>query len=409
MKSRLFGPTHSQPFAQRGISLVEALVAFLVMAIGMLAIIGIQATLRFNSDAAKQRSEAVRLAQAEIERMRAFSVLPVTNGATSYTGIVPLAQHVIAGVTNANTQYNLTTILPATNTPAMQQVQVTVTWADRQGADQRVTLTTAIAGIDPALSGYLGLVANGQPLNDARGRSGGRLPFPVKDLGDGTSVYKPAASGNVAWIFNNLSGVVTSRCTVPIASTTQSLTVNDFVTCTTVTGFTVGGSVRFAQNRPGPLTAADAEFPDSPQMPTSMLVDPENGPNVFLGSECFTADPISATQSYLSYVCLVLTSGVLEPRQWSGRVTAIPISWSYGDTASTYKLCRYSADYDGLNGITNEEHPDIYSAVSINLTNQNFLVIRGSLTCPTDVAADPEQGDLVNSNTMQAEPRPAAT
>ena len=45
-----------------------------VMAFGMMAIVGLQTTLRLNSDIAKQRSEAVRIAEEAIEEWRAFSV-----------------------------------------------------------------------------------------------------------------------------------------------------------------------------------------------------------------------------------------------------------------------------------------------------------------------------------------------
>jgi len=41
-----------------------------------------------------------------------------------------------------------------------------------------------------------------------------------------------------------------------------------------------------------------------------------------------------------------------------------------------------------------------------NLTNQNFVVISARKHCPTDVPADPANGDLVNSNTLQHQPRP---
>ncbi|MBL0296205.1 MAG: prepilin-type N-terminal cleavage/methylation domain-containing protein [Betaproteobacteria bacterium] len=72
----------------RGVSLVEALVALAVMAFGMLGLIGVQSTLRLNGDTAKQRSEAVRIAQSRLDDLRAFSVLPVTAGASAYADIV---------------------------------------------------------------------------------------------------------------------------------------------------------------------------------------------------------------------------------------------------------------------------------------------------------------------------------
>ena len=48
----------------RGVSLIEAIVAMAVMAFGMVAIVGLQGTLRQNSDIAKQRSEVERQGRA---------------------------------------------------------------------------------------------------------------------------------------------------------------------------------------------------------------------------------------------------------------------------------------------------------------------------------------------------------
>ena len=59
----------------RGVSLIEALVALAVMAFGLLGVVGMQATLRFNADVSRQRAEAVRMAQEQMENMRSFGVL----------------------------------------------------------------------------------------------------------------------------------------------------------------------------------------------------------------------------------------------------------------------------------------------------------------------------------------------
>lgn len=52
----------------RGVSLVEALVALLVMSFGMVALVGILSNLRRSEDLARQRGEAQRIAQAEIAK-----------------------------------------------------------------------------------------------------------------------------------------------------------------------------------------------------------------------------------------------------------------------------------------------------------------------------------------------------
>jgi Tfp pilus assembly protein PilV len=56
----------------RGVSLVEALVSLAVMSFGMLGVVGVQATLRYNAEVSKQRSEAVRIGQEEMESLRSF-------------------------------------------------------------------------------------------------------------------------------------------------------------------------------------------------------------------------------------------------------------------------------------------------------------------------------------------------
>ena len=58
-----------------------------VMAFGMMAIVGLQTTLRQNSDIAKQRSEAVRIAEEAIEQWRAFSAIETTAGHKAYDDI----------------------------------------------------------------------------------------------------------------------------------------------------------------------------------------------------------------------------------------------------------------------------------------------------------------------------------
>src|SRR4051794_6693571 len=71
----------------RGVSLVEAMVALAVMAFGMLAVVGVQSTLRLNGDIAKQRSEATRLAQETLETYRSFTSLDVGPADKTWNGI----------------------------------------------------------------------------------------------------------------------------------------------------------------------------------------------------------------------------------------------------------------------------------------------------------------------------------
>ena len=81
---------HALPRRTRdaGFTLVEALIALLVLAFGMLAVAGLQTTLAHNADVARQRTEATRLAQARVEALRAYQQVGAASGAASYADIV---------------------------------------------------------------------------------------------------------------------------------------------------------------------------------------------------------------------------------------------------------------------------------------------------------------------------------
>jgi hypothetical protein len=69
-----------------------------------------------------------------------------------------------------------------------------------------------------------------------------------------------------------------------------------------------------------------------------------------------------------------------------------------------FNICRYSADYDGDKAIANAEHPLDYAGVTTALTNQNFLIVNGSVSCPVGHAANPGQGVFSNTATLIHQP-----
>jgi hypothetical protein len=63
-------------------------------------------------------------------------------------------------------------------------------------------------------------------------------------------------------------------------------------------------------------------------------------------------------------------------------------------------VCRFTGDYVIDNAMSNTEHPLHYRGVTGALDNQNYLVIDGNQTCPTDSKIDPINSDYVNTHTL---------
>ena len=96
--------------SQRGVSLIEALVAMAVMAFGTLGVLGVQTTLRLNADIAKQRNEAVRIGQETIEAARSFELVRSDDAnIDTWAGIVDAVVDPVLGYTVANTSYRVET------------------------------------------------------------------------------------------------------------------------------------------------------------------------------------------------------------------------------------------------------------------------------------------------------------
>jgi hypothetical protein len=93
---------------------------------------------------------------------------------------------------------------------------------------------------------------------------------------------------------------------------------------------------------------------------------------------------------------------------WWGKLSIVPSGWTLGTTGTTYKVCRYSSDYDADGVIANIEHPKYYRRVTGALDNQNFVVIAGNESCPTDIAVNytGTVGSLFNTNTATHQTAP---
>jgi Tfp pilus assembly protein PilV len=474
-----------------GASLVEALIAMAVMAFGMLSVVGVQHTLRFNADLSKQRNEATRLAEREIESIRATA----SSGDAAFDGIG--TGKVSTTYPGDNTTFTLAKTVAKADDKRSLTAHVTVSWLDRSGEDRQVTMHDMVARVDPLLSG---LVRAERPLTPI-GRSRSRhptIPTRAHDLKDGTSIFKPVESNSTAaWVFNNSTGAITHVCTVAASSKSASLTSIDG--CTPITAQLLAGEIRFnlrgatkeldsgtesamkpvafgkvawvirhstksvvrvcpilettptasltstLMSDPGcipvlpeipiapfntadsPLDASDSEDPQWLAIPANVDKDtsvPFSGKSLkcYSNAEAASTAPTIATtvQKIIEYFCIVETDNATSG--WSGRTVVVPVpfsdggaTWSEGTTAGKYRVCRYTTASSGYT--TNANHPNVYGREAAscgltcpkvigNLAHQNFLIIHGEKTCPTDASTDPAGGDLINSNTLQHQPAP---
>lgn len=400
-------PTRATPRtrrAQRGTTLLEGLVAFLVLSLGMLSVVRVQTQMRLNTDVARQRSEAVRIAQEDIERLRAFSVIAVRAGATAFAGVASATRQVNSDSGQpSNTSYSLLREITAGDTPLSKNARVSVAWDDRTGARQQVALSTLIAGHDPAYAGALQLHAKAPPLRTAHARSPW-IPLPAKDLGQGRSAFKPIAGGTEALVYDNTSGNIMARCSgVDATLSNANLSAAALGTCEALQAYSLSGVVRFAGATPpdaaaandAPLELSIAIAPSDATPPPVCRSEARKSVSYTLGGAIRTeAVPIGALpatlglgswvetgERFVAYHCVVVP--VAPGASWSGRASIAPTGWTVGTGASDYRVCRYSADVDGSGAIDNNlEHPDSYSALRSSLTQQNFLVIKGTQSCP---------------------------
>ena len=491
--------------SQGGVSLVEALVAMAVMGFGMLAIVGVQSTLRFNADMSKQRAEATRLAESDLETIRAFS--KVTDGgaaADEFDAIAGIPLTMFSGLEwNATFRRTrtVTDTLDDSGRVVSKAISVLVQWEDRTGTNRRIEMHDLISRVDPMLSGF---VKAERPLT-AIGRRNGRHPTIPSDAiglpGDSDkSIFLPRNSGDKGWVFNNATGAITHTCTgvlgysavdastlasncvelstagqlvsglirfnlrgaahdlgsfsvlkpaadgdvawvidhstprlltkicsVPAATPTSSLTAS---VVTSACPDTAAAPFKVAPFEPSDasytLDASDSEDPRWPTLPAGVEIDfatPTPHRTGISSSSCYAdhetlsrfGPAITTPARYaVQYFCIVIptsTSG------WGGKTIVTPLrfadgntaKWTIGATSGSYKVCRYTQASDAYTD--NDNHPEYYGVdaatcastcrpVKGNLVNQNFLIIDGTKSCPTDSAVDPANGNLINSNTL---------
>jgi hypothetical protein len=156
-------------FSQRGIGVIEVMVAAVIFALGIVALIQLQGVFFKSSSSAQARTVAATLAEEKLEDLRSFD-----DGTTfSYLDIVDNGGGAVASGTRTigNTDYTLTwdvtgfyynsgvltSIDPSDSNVEHKAIQISVSWLDTDGSQQMYTVD-ALINSNAGTSG--GLLAN---------------------------------------------------------------------------------------------------------------------------------------------------------------------------------------------------------------------------------------------------------
>lgn len=390
---------------QRGVSLIEALVAFAIMAFGMMAVVGMQGTMRGNADMARQRAEAVRLAQDSIEEWRGFSSIATTANRTAYLDVDGTSPP--RDVVGTNATYTVArsalaqpVVVPGEGTvaPDRRGVMVVVTWTDRSNQAQLVRLTSTVAGLAPELSASLVLSTAADPVVAPQNRHRAIPPGAVGGIPAGVCIncsgyVPPGQTGGgdrVVWLFNNRTAEITVCASA--ATTSSLLTSTSIHSCDTDKALLLSGFVRQLPNGPpGVNAAAD---PAGPNRAFDIQVE-RTSPSSGSVPSCFQ-DAILPGNA-VPYLCAISTS----TGKWAGNVvfgSPLQLASSLSEPRNDrYKVCRYFGR-PGQFGSSGQ--PDLYPNVlavgaldiAVSLTNQNYLIMEGGsgsvpYDCPNDTPA----------------------
>jgi Tfp pilus assembly protein PilV len=145
---------HSTSKIQKGIGLIEVLIATVVVAVGLLSVASLQGGLMSSSGESKTRSEARVLAEQKIEELRNNITVIGYNAIPGSATPVSDPSNPIAG---ANASFTRTWRITGGDAPARKNISVVVGWdgngdGDTIDADEKVNVVTEMAWIDPAKS-----------------------------------------------------------------------------------------------------------------------------------------------------------------------------------------------------------------------------------------------------------------
>lgn len=398
------GCDRARRHAIAGLGLIEALLASLLLSVGMVLLLKSQATLREHSDFSRERAAAAVLAEAQVERLRARSSgFPASAGAGAEPGGEGFVE---AGSSETdktwpldldNSHYLVHQRISAAESGFLEDLDLQLRWQDRFGQWQLLHWPARLGTADPTLA----LLALSPQTSGGVARVLGRhaaVPANARELSPGWRVFQPDPGHSVAWLLEARTGLVQGLCELGGRSV-DDLRAADMADCKSrmVGGgaLLLSGLIRFDLS-----DAPDADAPRSSAMPAELKLLLSEARASPAPPQCASnaGSAVARALAAVSYHCLIYPRS--RDQRWTGR------SELTGAAADLrlYRVCRYSADHDHDGHVNNAEHPALYQDVEGPLTQQNFLVIRAGLPCPAGLPEDPTVGRLLDTGTVSHQP-----
>ncbi len=184
---------------QRGVTLLETVIAIGVIAFGLLAMGRLQMGMALGAEHARSRTEALQHARMAMESLRARPYAEMADGADVPSG--------------TSVAYERAWTVGGGIDDRFKRVAVAVRWLDRRGEPQAVKLESLVADADLAGGPGLALMAaRGTARMLARHPSvpADAVPLPGADAGRSAATWLGASGG--ALVFDNATGAVVAHC-----------------------------------------------------------------------------------------------------------------------------------------------------------------------------------------------------
>ncbi|MCW8335480.1 type IV pilus modification PilV family protein [Vibrio paucivorans] len=127
---------------QCGYSLVEVMIAFILIGVASLALLKLQAYVEQKSDFATRSIDALNMAEQKLEWFRTRGA----SSALSSIGVADYTTDIITGSDNSDPIYSVSwTLEEESLSGALKTISVEVSWSDRKGTTQNIHLDSMIS------------------------------------------------------------------------------------------------------------------------------------------------------------------------------------------------------------------------------------------------------------------------